>query len=120
MVFEIENEQSMQAAISEFCRFLATQNVSPESIFNSRLVATELLGNVFRHTNDKKAVFHGLLKDGVIELTVTSASAYTPPKTSRLPELFSEHGRGLYLVDSVCVERLVTAEGGILVRIKRM
>ncbi len=120
MVFEVENEKTMQAAISEFCRFLTAQNVSSETVFNTRLVATELLGNVFRHTNDSKAVFGALIQDGFIELTVHSNTAYRPPKNSKLPELFSEHGRGLYLVDSVCVERLETAEGGILVRIKRM
>ena len=120
MVFEIENEKTIQAAIAEFCRFLSAQNVSSETVFNSRLVATELLGNVFRHTDDNKAVFRALIREGFVELTVTSKSGYQAPQTSRLPELFSEHGRGLYLVDSVCVERLQTEEGGILVRIKRM
>ena len=118
MDFEVKNYQSMQAAISEFCRFLAAQDISPETIFNSRLVATELLGNVFKHTSDTKAEFRVLLKEGFIELTVTSTSAYAPPKTSRLPELFSEHGRGLYLVDSVCMERGETERGGILVKIR--
>ena len=33
-------------------------------------------------------------------------------------EVYSEHGRGFYLVDSVCAERKLTGDGGILVRIK--
>ena len=53
-----------------------------------------------------------------IRLKINSTSPFTPPETSGLPHVYAEHGRGLFLVDSVCEERITTEDGGILVRIK--
>lgn len=117
MIFEIENYETMQSAITQFCRFLNELSVSPESVFDSKLVASELVGNVLRHSNGR-ATLRGEVQNGFIELTVLSTEQYTPPTQSRKAEVYAESGRGLFLVDAVCERRSLTDEGGIFVKIK--
>ena len=117
MIFEIDDYSSMQDAITRFCLFLTQNKIPDERIFDSRLVANELVGNVLRHTQGR-ARLHGEIRGGFVELVVFSSVAYTPPKTTEKADLFAEHGRGLYLVDSVCHSRTTTKDGGILVRIR--
>ena len=117
VIFEIDDYLSMQDAIAQFCLFLAQNEVSDERVFDSRLVANELVGNVLRHSRGK-AKLCGDIRNGFVELTVFSSVSYIPPKRAQNAEIYAEHGRGLYLVDSVCHERTMTKDGGILVRIR--
>lgn len=117
MVFEINDYTTLRNAIDELCSFFESQNVSSERIFDGKLVMSELLGNVFRHSNGT-ARLHGCIRDGHIEISVFSSVPFKPPQNSRCPEVNAENGRGLFLVDSVCVERIYTPDGAILVKIK--
>lgn len=117
MVFEIKNYETMQAAIAQVCRFFEELRVPSERVFDSKLVMSELVGNVLRHTNGK-ATLRGELNGGCIELTVSASTPFIPPQKSCLAEVYAESGRGLFLVDAVCEKRILTNEGGILVKIK--
>jgi anti-sigma regulatory factor (Ser/Thr protein kinase) len=117
MDLQVKDIQSLQLAVEKLCVFLSEQGVSSERIFDSRLVANELLGNVLQH-GDKQAEFCYEINDGHVHITVRSKTAFIPPKQSVCSSMYAEHGRGLFLVDSVCVERIVTEDGGIAVRIK--
>lgn len=117
MIFDVNDIATMHDAINALCRYLETHGVTPDCVFDSKLVASELIGNVLRHTNDGATV-KGEIKDGYFELRVYSAVAFVPPAISRKADVYAEHGRGLFLVDSVCEERTVGDEGSILVRIK--
>ena len=116
MVFEIVDVTTMQENILRFCDFLRERNVSPERIFDSRLVASELVGNVLKHAQGI-ARLHGNVSNEHIEIHVTSTTKFVPPTVSVCSEVYCEHGRGLFLVDSVCEER-VTTENGIFVKIR--
>ncbi len=117
MIFEIKNHVAMREALDALCSYLAQQGVPPERVFDSKLVATELVGNVLRHS-DGIAKLCGEIEGGFIELIVFSSIPFIPPKTSQKVEVYAEGGRGLYLVDSVCEERFSTGDGGIKVRIR--
>ena len=117
MQFEIKDVTSMQTALEELCRFLDECRVSQERIFDSRLVASELVGNVLRHAGGM-AWLMGEIKDGFVELRVRSERTFIPPATSVCSTVYSEHGRGLYLVDSVCLERSLGEDGAIVVKIE--
>ena len=117
MVFEIADIAVLQREAERFCRFLIERQVSENGVFNSRLVFNELVGNVLKHAQGVATV-HSEVKDGFVEVRVYSTKRFVPPKTSSLASVTSEHGRGLFLVDSVCVERITTEDGGIAVRIK--
>ncbi len=117
MKFEIKDYQTMQKSIADFCRFLTDFGLSAETIFDCRLVANELIGNVLRHARGN-ADLQGCIEDGFVVLTVRSSSKFIPPKISSCSDVYAEHGRGLFLVDSVCAERISMENGDILVRIK--
>ena len=117
MKFEIKDYQTLQTSLADFCRFLADLGVSKDGVFDCRLVATELLGNVLRHAR-ATASMHAQLQGDVVELSILSTNDYVPPKTSACSDVYAEHGRGLYLVDSVCIERTTTKDGALLVKIK--
>ncbi len=115
--FEVRDYETLQKSIVDFCRFLSDFGVSSEKIFDCRLVADELLGNVLRHTHGV-ARMHVAMEEGFVLLTICASAPSTPPKTSVCSDVYAEHGRGLYLVDSVCAERIVKENGDVLVRIK--
>ena len=115
MIFEVKNCDTLQEALKAFCEFLQAQNVPPESVFDSRLVACELLSNVLRHT-DGEAKLIGDIKDGGIDLKILSDFAFFPKGDCSCADVYSEHGRGLYLVQSVCKEHIFIEEDGIRVR----
>ncbi|MBQ8323347.1 MAG: ATP-binding protein [Clostridia bacterium] len=117
MDFEVNDRKTMQAAIAALCRFLDEGGLSADRIFDSRLVASELLGNVFKHS-DGIARLQGEIRDGFVEIAVWSSAAFVPPELSRCSDVYAEHGRGLYLVDRICEERTATDEGEIVVRIR--
>lgn len=115
--FEIKDVQSMKSALTEFCRFLTDNRVSTERVFDSKLIVDELVSNVLRHA-DGVAWFTGLLMDGFVVVRVRSNTVYFPPMQSVCSSVYSEHGRGLYLVDSICSERFMDEDGTIVVKIK--
>ena len=115
---EIKTTEALQDASGRMERFLIAKSVSPERIFDCRLVVNELIGNVFRHSCGV-ARLRIQIKDGFVEVRVFSTVEYLPPIESSCSEVYAENGRGLYLVDSVCHERKFS-NGEILVRIKTL
>ena len=118
MEMEIKTAEALQDASGRMERFLMEKSVSPERIFDCRLVVNELIGNVFRHSCGV-ARLRIQIKDGFVEVRVFSSVEYLPPLESNCSEVYAENGRGLYLVDCICHERAY-ANGEILVRIKML
>lgn len=117
MIFEIENYRALKSAMDEFCTFLHEQNVHSESVFDCKLVAYELLGNVLRHSTGGAKLL-GEIRDGFIEMRITTSKAFTPPKESVCAEVYSEHGRGLFLVDKLCAQKETSVDGTLLLKIR--
>lgn len=117
MIFEIDNYLSLRKAMENLSRFLAESDVPAERVFDTRLVVSELVGNVLRHA--KTAATLGVeINGGFVEMYVRSDVPFVPPTVSHKAEVFAESGRGLFLVDSVSDERSCTKDGQIRVRIK--
>ena len=117
MVFEIKNYATLKSAVEELCEFLALHEIADERIFDSKLVVYELLGNVLKHSVGGAKLAMELLQE-YVELKVLADKIFCPPEKGVCAEIFSEHGRGIFLVDSVSAERTFTEDGGIVVRIK--
>lgn len=117
MLFKIENSAALKRAMEEFSAFLLESAVSKESVFDCKLVAYELLGNVLRHAQETAELI-GEIKDGFVELNVKQNGKPFPYQKGVLPPVDAEHGRGLYLVDSVSAQRIILPDGTTLVRIK--
>lgn len=117
MIFQIDNYLSLREAIENVSRFLTECDVPAERVFDTRLVVSELVGNVLRHAKTT-ATLGVEIRGGFVEMHVRSELPFVPPTVSRKAEVFAESGRGLFLVDSVSEERVSTTDGGIRVRIR--
>ena len=117
MIFEIENYASLQEAVESLCNFLLEQGISKDYVFDSKLVAFELLGNVLKHA-DGKAKLQCRLVEKFVEMKIYTQEAFTLPENKSCPEAMAEHGRGLFLVNAVCQERFFMDEDGIRVQIR--
>ena len=109
MIFEICSYENLHTALAELCRFLEENGASEHGIFHSRLAATELVGNVFKHAKGT-ARLQGTISGDCIELSVYSSAPSMPPAAGVCSDVYSESGRGLFIVDSICLQRITTPE----------
>ena len=116
MIFEIKNYPSLQQSVEELCAYLMQHGVSSESIFDCKLVAYELLGNALRHAKES-ATLQGEVQEGYIQLKIQSKGVRLPKEGQACAEVYAEHGRGLFLINTLCTECLELEEG-VLLRIK--
>ncbi len=117
MFIVVKNLTDLQDAMSRLCEFLEEWDVPKDNIFDSKLVVSELVSNALKYSQGV-ATFESEIKDGFIRIKVGSTLAFTPPERSVCSDVYAEHGRGLFLVDSVCENRTTTEKGEILVTIK--
>ena len=117
IVFKVKDPAALQEGLETLAQFLFQAGVSNEQIFNSKLVACELLGNVLRHTESETGL-RGEIKEGHIELKIFSNTPFETPKRIICSDVFSEHGRGLFLVNELCEGQIFCENDGIRVKIR--
>ena len=117
MVFEIENYLALREAMERFCEFLLAEQVDKERVFDSKLAVYELIGNVLKHSGGS-AQLHGEVENGLVKLKIVASKPFCPPTQTMCADVLSEHGRGLFLVDKLCEERIFTAQGELIITIK--
>lgn len=117
MLVVVKNLTDLQDAIDRLCEFLEEREVAYDNVFDSKLVVSELVSNALKHSKGV-ATFESEVTDGLIKIKVSSSVAFTPPQKSFCSDVYAEHGRGLFLVDSVCESRTTNEKGEILVTIK--
>ncbi len=117
MRFEINSYDDFKIAVEEVNAFLLAQKIAAERIFDSKLVLHELLGNVLQHSQGGATLGVELLGE-LLQLSIRAEEIFCPPERGKCPERTAERGRGLYLVDCACEERIFTPDGEILVRIR--
>lgn len=117
MYFEIEDYNALKSALQNMCIQFSCENVPEETLFNSKLVAMELLSNVLQHGGGR-AYFRAEISDGRITLSVRSTNDFRPPEQSNCSDTMAERGRGLFLVDAICEDREYNEKDGICVHIK--
>ncbi|MBQ8394150.1 MAG: hypothetical protein IJX49_01075 [Clostridia bacterium] len=116
MIFEIQSYESLRHSVEKLCEFLSSQSVAQQKIFDSKLVLYELLGNVLKHS-EGGASLQGELVEGYVELRILAAKPFCPPEKGKCAEVYAENGRGWFLIDHLCAERIYTDKGEIFVRI---
>ena len=117
MYFEIGDHAALQRALKTLCARLSEENVPEGVVFDSKLVANELVINVLRHGGGR-AFFRAELKGSELSLSVRGENSFCPPATSCCSPVSEECGRGLFLVDAVCARREYSQEDGITVYLK--
>lgn len=116
MWMKIKDYATLQAAVENLTEHLTLQGLTQDKIFDCKLVACELLGNVLKHGNGEGELY-AELEDGFVSIRVTSESTFVLPKEITCSDLLSEHGRGLYLVHTLCEGEIRSGEDGISVKI---
>lgn len=119
ITFKVDNLKNMNTELKAFSDFLRLSGACEDDVFASRLVSCELLTNVIRHGGDI-AFFTGALTGEGITITVAAESLKGAPLTGKMPDPFSESGRGLYIVNSFVTGGIQRgADGEVKVFIKR-
>lgn len=116
MVYEIYDYDGFKRAIDEICTALSSHAIPLEKVFDCRLISHELIGNVLQHSGGS-ALLQVNIEEGSVSISVKAERTYCPPATSECPDVNAERGRGIYLVDSVGVERTFTESGEIVVKV---
>lgn len=117
MYVVVKTLTDLQDALDRLCGFLEEYEVARDNVFDSKLVVSELVANALKHSQ-AVASFDSEVKDGFIRIKVASSRPFALPEKSVCSDVYAEHGRGLYLVDSVCESRTTNESGEILVTIK--
>lgn len=113
----IENFTSLKREVDRMCRALAEGIVPEGAVFNSKLVASELLANVLLHGSGK-AEFSYAREGGEIRIRVFEENGVRPPDNSVCSNTDAESGRGLFLVDALSERRTFSEEEGVSVVIR--
>lgn len=116
MILKFSNLKEMQAEMERLCEFLFREQIPSDSIFDSKLVVSELVGNIIKHSG-ATASLHTEVKDGIITLKILSSNPYFLPEKGVCSDVYAESGRGLFLVDSICQTRTQNEKGEIQVTI---
>ena len=69
MFVEVKNFEALRAAMKQLCDFLEERDVPEDSVFDSKLVVSELVSNVLQHS-DGAAFLEGEIRGNFIELVL--------------------------------------------------
>ena len=117
MNFEIDDYNALHEALQSLSRALTEECVPEDTVFSSKLVASELVSNVLQHGGGH-ARFCVVREGDMIRMSVKSRLSFCPPEKSVCSEVDAERGRGLFLVDEYCETRTYSERDGICVVIK--
>ena len=117
MRMNVKNYATLQAAMEQLSRFLIEQSLSQENIFDCKLVACELLGNVLKHGDGDGELLVDL-QDEFVVIKVVSGNTFVLPEQITCSDLLAEGGRGLFLVNSLCEGNIQSGQDGIVVKIR--
>ena len=117
LIIKVKNLKELKSATAQLQQFLLRRNIAKDSVFDCKLVFAELVSNVFKHSKSIATV-ECRTEEEFVEIKIVSETPFIPPTESVCSDVYAENGRGLFLVDSVCVTRVVTEDGAILVKVK--
>lgn len=116
MLVRITDFSSLTEEKERLKNFLTAEDVSERVVFAGKLVLCELVGNILRHSAAFAEV-ESKIENGFFEMIVRASDGYLPPPKSSCSDVFSEGGRGLFIVDEICASRTCTKDG-VCVRIR--
>lgn len=115
--FEIDDLSMMGQNVKIFTRYLEEGGADADTVFDSKLVISELVTNVLRHCGCA-ARFTGEFVGGIVTITVNSAQPTGKIAIPTLPDVLSEGGRGLYIINAVSDGNVEIDGGSVTVRLK--
>ena len=116
--FKVEDLSDMNASLKEFVDLLESENVDADCVFDSHLIACELISNVLKHCKEA-AHFCGYLTGEEVVISVHGESSVGVIPAPTLPEALAESGRGLYIINAVSGGNVTVQGNEVKVIIKR-
>lgn len=113
MYFEIDGHNALKQALERMCAELSTEDVPETAVFDSKVVASELVNNALRYGGGR-AYFSAERTGDEIRICVRSEIAFRPPERSVCSDTDAERGRGLFLVDALAVRRAYSEKEGVI------
>ena len=106
-IYSIVDAPSFNRAFADFQNHLSVHGIGENILFDCKLVFSELASNAVKHAGG------GSIKVCVLEenIEITLVGEFVAPERSVCSPVTEEGGRGLYLIDSVCLRRENVAEG---------
>lgn len=117
-LFKVKDREALQVALDGLCQLLTAHNVQEEQVFDCKLIACELVGNVLKYTKGEAALQVQIDEEG-ITLKAVSESFFELPDKIVCSDITAESGRGLFLVHTLCEGRVSAEQDGIVVKLKR-
>ncbi len=111
----IEDFPAMKEAVAAMRALL--EGASEDLVFESMLVARELITNALRYGGGR-AYFTYDVEKGYLRIAVRSENGFRPPAEVPRASVDAESGRGLFLVDSLSEKRDYDEKLGIRVFIR--
>ena len=116
-VFQVKDYASLQTALDGLCQFLAEWEIIQERIFDCKLIACELVGNVLKYTSGQAGLQAKIVED-CVQVKALSDTFFKLPESIVCSGLYAEGGRGLFLVNSLCGGQILAEEDGIVAIVK--
>ena len=115
---EIGTFEQLHIALRELSSLLLQAGACEEGVFKSKLIVSELVSNVLQHAEQGRANVSCAVYGERANITVRCTPAYSPPAESVCADVYSESGRGLFLVKSYSETCSVLKDGAIYVEVK--
>ncbi len=115
--FKVENLAEMNSSLKEFIEYLESLDIDDDALFDSRLVCCELISNVIKHCHET-AYFKGAVVGDEIVIGVSSDTSFSGSVKPGLPDVLSECGRGLYIVNAISGGNVRFEGNKIVVKLK--
>ena len=116
-MFEVKEYASLQTALEALCQFLASYKVAEEKIFDCKLIACELVGNVLKYTAGKAGLEVAII-EGAVQIKALSDAFFKLPEEIFCSGLYAESGRGLFLVNALSEGQIIAEADGIVAKVK--
>jgi anti-sigma regulatory factor (Ser/Thr protein kinase) len=98
---KIDSIDNLREVLNNMVNFIETCTVNEDRIFNSRLIACELITNVLVHSKCAAKLQVSYYTDK-IEIIVESEDYFNAEEKNEIPDATSYSGRGLFLVNTLC------------------
>lgn len=115
---EIGSFEQLHIALCELSALLSQAGACEEGVFKSKLIVSELVSNVLQHAEKGSANVSCAVRGERANITVRCTPAFFPPEESACADVYSESGRGLFLVRSYSETCSVSKDGVIRIEVK--
>jgi anti-sigma regulatory factor (Ser/Thr protein kinase) len=93
--------EKIRDVLNNMQTFVEARTSNEDSIFNSRLVACELVTNILKHSKCAAKLQVSFINEK-LQIIVESECCFNAEAKSEMPDTTQPFGRGLYIINTLC------------------